>query len=423
MLLSCRAGGASDGSGDVHVQRPTSSRSTSSRASRCSPCCASGSASSRSRTAARRRASAAAAPCSSTATRGSRASRRPRGSRAGAVTTVEGLDPTRARPMRVGVRRDRRIAVRVLHARHRRCALVAARRPAARPGARRPPVPVHGLAHGVRSADRTAATVGAADRDLGRGLGACASSRAASHQRVESDVPLGGGGFADDTAPRDALVAVPLPPGFGRRRRRRGRDALGRRRRRSKPRAPRPAKVQGRRTTVDAAPPLPLLPMPDGGVRLATSWVEPAYLEPDASWCEPGGEPASPLANGGAFGGKEHSRRARRRARARRRTSVAPVRVVYSREDVVRLGPKRPPIAATAVWRDGRVEIDGVARASRCPRPCRRCRTASTSTPQWREVEVVGVRRWSRSCAPSASRSRRCSSKARSTRPASTVRR
>jgi CO/xanthine dehydrogenase Mo-binding subunit len=36
------------------------------------------------------------------------------------------------------------------------------------------------------------------------------------------------------------------------------------------------------------------------------------------------------------------------------------VRVVYSREDVVRLGPKRPPMAATAQWRDGRVEIDGV---------------------------------------------------------------
>ena len=58
-------------------------------------------------------------------------------------------------------------------------------------------------------------------------------------------------------------------------------------------------------------------------MRLATSWVEPAYLEPDASWCEPGGEPASPLANGGAFGGKEHSLRARRRARARDARSAA----------------------------------------------------------------------------------------------------
>jgi hypothetical protein len=38
----------------------------------------------------------------------------------------------------------------------------------------------------------------------------------------------------------------------------------------------------------------------------------------------------------------------------------ATVRVVYSREDVVRLGPKRPPMAATARARDGRVEIEGV---------------------------------------------------------------
>ncbi|MEZ5237731.1 MAG: hypothetical protein R2716_01830 [Microthrixaceae bacterium] len=35
--------------------------------------------------------------------------------------------------------------------------------------------------------------------------------------------------------------------------------------------------------------------------------MEPAYLETDASWCEPGGEPAPVLANGGAFGGKERS--------------------------------------------------------------------------------------------------------------------
>ena len=33
--------------------------------------------------------------------------------------------------------------------------------------------------------------------------------------------------------------------------------------------------------------------------------------------------------------------------------------MVYAREDVVRLGPKRPPVAATASVRDGRVEIRG----------------------------------------------------------------
>jgi CO/xanthine dehydrogenase Mo-binding subunit len=102
------------------------------------------------------------------------------------------------------------------------------------------------------------------------------------------------------------------------------------------------------------------LPEPwPGGVRLATSWVEPAYLEPDASWCEPGGEPASPLANGGAFGGKRHSI-APRAARELADRFGRVVRVVLSREDVVRLGPKRPPIAARARWIEGAVELEGV---------------------------------------------------------------
>jgi CO/xanthine dehydrogenase Mo-binding subunit len=95
-------------------------------------------------------------------------------------------------------------------------------------------------------------------------------------------------------------------------------------------------------------------------VRLATSWVEPAYLEPDASWCLPGGEPANPLANGGAFGGKVHSLAPAAARELATRLGRA-VRVVYSREDVVRLGPKRPPISATARWDDGVVRIDGTA--------------------------------------------------------------
>jgi aerobic-type carbon monoxide dehydrogenase small subunit (CoxS/CutS family) len=172
-----------------------------------------------------------------------------------------------------------------------------------------------------------------------------------AHQQVGPLVPLGEGGFADDGAPRDALVAVPLPPGAP--------DAdtveaagmswvLAETLLDARARA---GKVQGRRTTVDPAPPLPLPAPVDGGVRLATSWVEPGYLEPDASWCAPGGEPATPLANGGAFGGKTASpvtAAARELADRAGRT----VRVVYAREDVVRLGPKRPPIAATA-WFDG----------------------------------------------------------------------
>jgi CO/xanthine dehydrogenase Mo-binding subunit len=71
-----------------------------------------------------------------------------------------------------------------------------------------------------------------------------------------------------------------------------------------------------------------------------------------------GGEPATPLANGGAFGGKVGSLApavARRLADEHGRA----VRVVYSREDCVRRGPKRPPIAASAVYRDGKVHFEG----------------------------------------------------------------
>ncbi len=179
-----------------------------------------------------------------------------------------------------------------------------------------------------------------------------------NHQVVASGVPLGHGGFADDSAPRDALVAIPLPPGS---------DApfveaagvrwvVGESLVDARARA---GKVQGRRTTVEVRPPLSLPPLPDGGVRLATSWVEPAYLEPDASWCVPGGEPDSPLGNGGAFGGKVDSS-VTAAARELADEHGRAVRTVFSREDVVRLGPKRPPIAASCVLVDGeRLVIEG----------------------------------------------------------------
>ncbi|MBK5287325.1 MAG: molybdopterin-dependent oxidoreductase [Acidimicrobiia bacterium] len=180
-----------------------------------------------------------------------------------------------------------------------------------------------------------------------------------SPQGVGRWTPLGDAGFADDTAPRDALVAVPRPPGsaaeavdasgiawvIG--------ETLDDARRRA-------GKVQGRRSTVADTPPLPFPDLPTGGVRLATSWVEPGYLEPDASWCQPAGTPATPLANGGAFGGKTESPvgpAARILADQLGRT----VRTVFAREDVVRLGPKRPPIAASAVAEAGRVVIRGVS--------------------------------------------------------------
>ena len=167
-------------------------------------------------------------------------------------------------------------------------------------------------------------------------------------QGVGPEVARGRGGFADDTAPRGSLVAVPAGTG--------GwtvetslaaaRAAAG--------------KVQGRRTTVDARPPLEV-PPGDWAVALRTSWVEPAYLEPDASWCEPGGTPATPLANGGAFGGKAASPVAAA-ARALADERQATVRVQLDREDVVRIGPKRPPVAGGA-----RSDGTGVLRVARTP--------------------------------------------------------
>jgi CO/xanthine dehydrogenase Mo-binding subunit len=178
-------------------------------------------------------------------------------------------------------------------------------------------------------------------RDLER-----AAQRAAieggSAQIVGPDAPLGAAGFADDIAPLDALVAVPDGHGgyaIG--------ETLTEARRNAE-------KVQGRRTTRDAHHPLEL-PPGEWARTLRTTWVEPAYLETDASWCAPGGVPASPLANGGAFGGKRTSpvmADARRLADEHGRV----VRVVWSREDTVRLGPKRPPIAG-GVREDGTGEI------------------------------------------------------------------
>lgn len=191
------------------------------------------------------------------------------------------------------------------------------------------------------------------DGPLGAGRDQAAAARRAelegrSPQRVGPDVALGRGGFADDEAPADALVAVRASDGswvVG--------ETLGEARTAA-------GKVQGRRTSVGLGWPLDA-PVGEWVRTLRTTWVEPAYLEPDASWCRPGGTPASPLANGGAFGGKQASEVgevARRLADRHGR----PVRVLLSREDVVRLGPKRPPVAA-GVRADG----TGVLRVVRTP--------------------------------------------------------
>ena len=176
-----------------------------------------------------------------------------------------------------------------------------------------------------------------ADHDDDRDYGAAAKrAEIEGHnpQVVSPAVALGDGGFADDRAPSDALVAVMSETGdwYVGESLHEARTAAG--------------KVQGRRTTLEATFPV-ALPEGDWDATLQTSWVDPAYLETDAAWAEPGQPATSPLANGGAFGAKVESdvqAIAERLAAEHER----PVRVLYSREDAIQRGPKRPPVAGAA---------------------------------------------------------------------------
>jgi aerobic-type carbon monoxide dehydrogenase small subunit (CoxS/CutS family) len=162
------------------------------------------------------------------------------------------------------------------------------------------------------------------------------------------EIALGGAGFADDVAPRRALVAVPAaaPRYEVSAQLHEARRGAGR--------------VPGRNSTVGITHPLDP-PAGDWMLTLCTTWVEPAYLELDASWCEPGGTPASPVANGGAFGGKGRSPVTADAARLANDHWQA-VRVVWPREHVARWGPKRPPMAM-AIRADG----SGVVRVASTP--------------------------------------------------------
>jgi xanthine dehydrogenase small subunit len=165
-------------------------------------------------------------------------------------------------------------------------------------------------------------------------------------QSTGPEVVLGGGGFADDAAPREGLVqlgASDAAPASSWRAARAG-----------------AVKVQGRNSTAALVHPVGV-PEGEWALTLQTTWVEPAYLEPDASWCIPGSSPASPLANGGAFGGKRRSP-APARAGVLSEGCEGPARVLWSREDVVRYGPKRPPLALGL-----RPDGSGVVRIGRSP--------------------------------------------------------
>jgi len=193
-------------------------------------------------------------------------------------------------------------------------------------------------------------------------------------QVVGAAAVLGAGGFADDTAPAGALVAVPGPGG----------DAVVDTTLAQARRAGRA--VPGRRTSAGLRHPVQL-PPGDWVARLRTTWVEPGYLEPDASWSHRGGPAASPLANGGAFGGKTGSPVPADAQRVSKSADAA-VRVLWTREDVVRRGPKRPPIAA-GVRPDG----TGVVRVGwtpGSPSPDGWCAQVRAAVPGL-DIEVVEI--------------------------------
>lgn len=160
-----------------------------------------------------------------------------------------------------------------------------------------------------------------------------------SSQTLGAEVALGGGGFASDTAPPDARYAVP-PEDVDHRDSNQWtlvedltawRAAVG--------------SAPGRRSSLGLTWPI----APAGGSgqilrQLQTTWMEPAYLEPDCTWCAPDGKPASTHANGGAFGGKESSALPGVVAQLASDHQVT-VRAQLTREQVVRWGPKRPPMA------------------------------------------------------------------------------
>ncbi len=189
-------------------------------------------------------------------------------------------------------------------------------------------------------------------------------------QATGPHVALGEGGFADDSAPADALVAVPAPGGGW---------ALGETLAEARRAA---GAAEGRHSTLRPEPPLEV-PPGDWDCTLRTCWSEPAYLELDASWCLPGGEPADPLANGGAFGAKTHSE-APATARRLANQTGRPVRVLYSRPDATRLGSKRPPIA-------GGANADGSGRLTVArTRGIRQAIAAVAPGLQISEVDVAG---------------------------------
>ena len=262
---------------------------------------------------------------------------------------------TGRQPVRLLHTRDPRAPRRAeAQGRHRR-----RRRPA------RPPVPLHGVAHHPRGLCRLRAR--ASTRDL-----EAASRGPASRAACRSG-----------SAPtwRSAAAGSPTtPPRPTRSWRYPTAGAVGRWARPS-PRRLVAGKVQGRRTTVAVRHPLEV-PPGEWDVTLRTTWVEPAYLEPDASWCAPGGEPATPLANGGAFGGKAASVAPARGAATGRRARPRRARAALA-------GGRRGPRAQAPPGRGGSPARRHRDRARRPHARDRRC-----DEPRWRPASSSRRSTW-----------------------------
>lgn len=176
------------------------------------------------------------------------------------------------------------------------------------------------VAHGVSGTVRNPAK--AAER---------ASLEQGVPQAAGANVVLGRAGFSDDDAPLDAQLFWTD-----------GRSEYVAADSKAQARALAGA-VQGRNSTVSLRAPLEL-PPGEWARTLQTVFVEPGYVEPDVSYAEPGSDASSPAANAGAFGAKRNSAVRSDAERFATQTN-GPVKVVWSREAVVRKGKKRPPIA------------------------------------------------------------------------------
>lgn len=151
-------------------------------------------------------------------------------------------------------------------------------------------------------------------------------------QRVGREVMRGSAGFAIDTAPEGCKVAVGTSDGG---------YVIGNDVDEARAHM---TKTQGRNSTISLRSPVELFAIDGAVLNLQTTFVEPAYVEPDSSWCVPESEPALPFANAGAFGAKRHSHVVSDARRLADEFGV-PVLVTWPREEVVRRGAKRPPIA------------------------------------------------------------------------------